>query len=336
MSGRGALLGAGDGPDIEPHSRYDQSITFDDDPEGEASALPYSPRPNPLDAVPNFSLLSGIRPTGARPDLLGNFEMGRPLDSPPPSRPALGYSPGFAPFGAAQDFSPRPAGPAAPARAPAAAPELAQLFAMMAKFQPQPLELSPHCKPFLPALVPSIGAIDAFIKVPRPDGEQDPLGLTVLDEPTIGCSNPQILRMQLREKFGVAGANDGDGYIGFIQNGSRNSKALTAFLESYDEISRNRPAPAMNYTYKMPDLEELIQEWPDELDSALSSLPLPTADMDMSLEEYTRVLCAMLDIPVKGNVVESLHVLFSLYQIFKEFGHPFAGSASRGSTPKPE
>jgi intraflagellar transport protein 46 len=203
---------------------------------------------------------------------------------------------------------------------------------LIAKFQPPPVDLAPHCKPFLPALVPSIGAIDAFIKVPRPDGEQDTLGLTVLDEPTIGCSDPQILRMQLREKFAVTGPNDSDSYIGFIPAAIRNPKALASFLESYDEISRNRAAPTMNYTYKMPDLGELMQEWSEEMDGALESLPLPTAEMDLSVEEYTRVICALLDIPVKGNLVESLHVLFSLYQMFKDFGH-FPG-ASRGSTPK--
>jgi intraflagellar transport protein 46 len=140
--------------------------------------------------------------------------------------------------------------------------------------------------------------------------------------------------MQLREKYGVVDSNDGDGYIGSISNPSQHAKALSSFLESYDEISRNRAAPTMNYTYKMPDLGDLMQEWPEEMDGALSSLPLPTADMDLTIDEYTRVICAMLDIPVKGNIVESLHVLFSLYQMFKDFGH-FPGTGSRGSTPKP-
>jgi intraflagellar transport protein 46 len=210
--------------------------------------------------------------------------------------------------------------------------ELAGIFSLISKFAPAPIELSPHCKPFLPALVPAIGAIDAFVKVPRPDGEPDALGLTILDEPTIGCSNPQILRMQLREKFGVAGSNETDGYIGFIQNPAKAPKSLTSFLESYDEISRARAAPTIVYTYKMPDLEDLMQEWPEEMDSALSALPMPAADMDLSVEEYARVICAMLDIPVKGNIVESLHVLFSLYQVFKVLPQ-FAGN-SRGSSPK--
>ena len=60
-----------------------------------------------------------------------------------------------------------------------------------------------------------------------------------------------------------------------------------------------------------------MQVWPDEMEQALESLPLPTAEMDLSLVEYAQVICALFDIPVKGNIVESLHVLFSLYQEFK-------------------
>jgi intraflagellar transport protein 46 len=330
-----------DAADIAPHSRFDQSITFDDDGSDPGPGA-FWPRPDPDEAPPNFAPLGGAQFTGDGLNGLSNFELKFPdAGARLPFGQTGGYSSGFAPFdppgGGPHEFSPRPSGPS-PAtrplasRAPASSPELTQLFSLISKFQPGPLELQPHCKPFLPALVPSIGAIDAFIKVPRPDGEQDPLGLSLLDEPTIGCSNPQILRMQLREKFGVVGCNEGDGYIGFIDTPSRNQKALASFLESFDEIQRNRAAPTMAYSYKMPDLEDLMQVWPEEMDGALASLPLPTADMDMTLEEYTKVICAMLDIPVKGNIVESLHVLFSLFQMFKDIGY-FAG-ASRGSTPK--
>jgi intraflagellar transport protein 46 len=272
-----------------------------------------------------------------RPAILSRFELNC---RDPCARVPTGYISGFAPFDPSraesafgfqgvrgmQEFSP---GPSPATRPPASSPELAQLFSLIWKFQPAPLELQPHYKPFLPALVLLIGAIDAFIKVPHPNGEQDALGLSVLDEPTIGCSNLQILRTQLREKFGVVGCNEGDGYIDIP---SQNQKVLTSFLESFDEISRNRAAPTMADSYKMPNLEDLIQIWPEDMEGVLSSLPLPAADMDMSLEEYTKVICAMFDIPVKGNIVKSVHVLFSLFQMFKDIGH-FAG-ASRGSTPK--
>ena len=55
--------------------------------------------------------------------------------------------------------------------------------------------------------------------------------------------------------------------------------------------------------------------------------------MDLSLEEYVRVICSMLDIPVYTNMVESLHVLFTLYSEFKNnqhFNHQHSGHAGPG------
>lgn len=197
-------------------------------------------------------------------------------------------------------------------------PELAQIFSLITDFNPEPTPISLHFKPFIPDLIPSIGAIDAFIKVPRPDDEFEPLGLTVLDEPTIGCSNPQVLKMELRERFGIT-TNDADGYIGSIENlNENNQKELDSWLESIEEIYRNRPPPTIAYTSAMPDLEQLAQEWPQAFDEVLQSVPLPAADLDLSIEEYAKIICAILDIPIRGNIIESLHVFFSLYSMFED------------------
>ena len=53
-------------------------------------------------------------------------------------------------------------------------------------------------KPFIPEYVPAIGDIDAFLKVPRPDGKEDSLGLIVLDEPSSRQSDPHVLNLQMR------------------------------------------------------------------------------------------------------------------------------------------
>ncbi|EAX87876.1 LOC300675 protein, putative [Trichomonas vaginalis G3] len=215
------------------------------------------------------------------------------------------------------EFSPRPSGN----DATTSNPELAQLFGLITSFQPEPIPIPPHFKPFLPDLIPAIGAIDAFIKVPRPDDEEEPLGLTVLDEPTIGCSDPQIVRMQLREKYGIVSAQEGDGYIGEIKDLENNQKALDTFLENYEEMIRDRPPPSIVYSYKMPDLNDLLDVWPEDIEKALESIPLPSADMDLTIEEYAKIICAFLDIPVKGNIIESLHVFFTLYMTFEENQH---------------
>ena len=43
-----------------------------------------------------------------------------------------------------------------------------------------------------------MGELDAFIKVPRPDGEDDRVGTLALDEPAAHQSDRTILEMQLR------------------------------------------------------------------------------------------------------------------------------------------
>jgi hypothetical protein len=43
----------------------------------------------------------------------------------------------------------------------------------------QSIELETKLKPFIPDYIPSIGGIDEFIKVPRPDSKPDFLGLKV-------------------------------------------------------------------------------------------------------------------------------------------------------------
>lgn len=196
--------------------------------------------------------------------------------------------------------------------------DMASLFSLITNFQPEPVEISVHWKPFIPDLIPAIGQIDAFIKIPRPDGEMDELGLVVVDEPSISQSNPQIQRMELREQYGInSPANEGDGYIGFIEDPQKNRKALTSWLESIEEVHRNRPPPTFIYSSKMPELEQLMEPWPEEFEETLKSVPLPSAEMDLSFEDYAKVICSLLEIPVHGNIIESLHHLFSLYAQFE-------------------
>lgn len=40
--------------------------------------------------------------------------------------------------------------------------------------------LEAKLKPFIPDYIPAIGEVDAFIKMPRPDGQPETLGLVTL------------------------------------------------------------------------------------------------------------------------------------------------------------
>lgn len=199
-----------------------------------------------------------------------------------------------------------------------ASTELASVFALITNFEPNMVELTVHWKPFIPPLTPAIGAIDAFIKVPRPDGELDDLGLVILDEPSIAQSNPQVLRMELREEYGISSpANEGDGYAGFIENAPKNQKALTSWLDAIEEIHRNRPPGNFIYSSTMPEIQDLMEVWPKAFEDALDAVGLPSAELDVSFEDLVRLMCAILEIPVRNNIVESLHCLFTLFAEFE-------------------
>jgi intraflagellar transport protein 46 len=59
---------------------------------------------------------------------------------------------------------------------------------------------------------------------------------------------------------------------------------------------------------------------------ALQGKNIPLEEIDLSVEEYSKFACALLDIPIhttnnNKNIIESLHVLFTLYSEFKANQH---------------
>ena len=56
---------------------------------------------------------------------------------------------------------------------------LTTYFSNPTSCQAHTIDLETKLKPFVPDYIPSVGSIDEFIKVPRPDGKPDFLGLKV-------------------------------------------------------------------------------------------------------------------------------------------------------------
>lgn len=82
----------------------------------------------------------------------------------------------------------------------------------------------------------------------------------------------------------------------------------------------------MNYTKNMPDIETLMQEWHPDMEQAFRQIQFPGPEIDMTVGDYARIICSMADIPVhkQGNnkaVIESLHVLFTLFSEFRANQH---------------
>ena len=77
-------------------------------------------------------------------------------------------------------------------------PEVADLFALIGRYRPAPTSLDTPLRPFIPDYMAAVGAPDAFLKPPRPDGKDDPLGLRVVDEPALHQSDAVVLELHLR------------------------------------------------------------------------------------------------------------------------------------------
>ncbi|XP_062342375.1 intraflagellar transport protein 46 homolog isoform X2 [Osmerus eperlanus] len=197
--------------------------------------------------------------------------------------------------------------------------EIKELFQYITRYTPQNIELDHKLKPFIPDFIPAVGDIDAFLKVPRPDGKPDNLGLLVLDEPCTKQSDPTVLSLWLSENSKQH--NITEVKVKSIENPEKNPKAIESWMESISELHRSKPPATVHYNRPMPDIDTLMQEWPPEFEELLGKVSLPTADINCDLAEYIDVICGILDIPVYKSRIHSLHVLFTLYSEFKNSQH---------------
>ncbi|KND00712.1 uncharacterized protein SPPG_03830 [Spizellomyces punctatus DAOM BR117] len=220
--------------------------------------------------------------------------------------------------------------------------ELQELFQYIQRYKPQEQELETELKSFIPDYVPAIGDIDAFIKIPRPDGNPDQLGLLSLDEPNTEQSDPTVLDLHLRAiTKSTAPIPTTVRSIDPI-NLKTNPKLIDAWIKNTRDLHAHKPPQTVHYTKRMPDIEELMQVWPSQVEEGLAKVNLPTADIDLPLSQFAAFLSLILDIPIsspsqpssknqssypsqKGaaptHVVEALHVMFTLYSEFKNSAH---------------
>jgi len=133
-----------------------------------------------------------------------------------------------------------------------------------------------------------------------------------------------------------------------------NPKHIDNWINSITELHANKPPPTVTYSRRMPDIEALMQEWSPELEAKISQVPLlalcdlisctdwfhlqinlPEASLNLSLPDFARLACAILDIPVypspavvegapkplSNHLIESLHVMFTLWLEFRNSEH---------------
>jgi intraflagellar transport protein 46 len=135
--------------------------------------------------------------------------------------------------------------------------EIKELFQYIGRYSPHNIELETKMRPFIPDYIPAVGEIDPFVKVPRPDGEPDALGLTVLDEPASHQSDAIVMQLQLRAI--TKASSHQPVAVRSIESAEKDPRAVRAWVDSIKELHRNKPQPSVSYSKPMPDIEELMQ-----------------------------------------------------------------------------
>jgi len=198
--------------------------------------------------------------------------------------------------------------------------EIEEAFQMITRYKPHTIELDTVLKPFIPEFVPSIGEVDAFLKMPRPDNKPCGLGTVCLDEPALNPSDPSILDLKLISLSKNQDLQPME--VRSIENAEKNPKEIENWVKRIEELNRGKPAAMVVYTRRMPDIEQLMQVWFAEFEEYLQENPLPDmAELDLDLKEYIKVIASILDVPAYGELTQTLHVIFTLYSEFKTNQH---------------
>lgn len=202
-------------------------------------------------------------------------------------------------------------------------PDVKELFPFIGLFTPRTIDLDVKLKPFIPDYIPAVGDVDPFIKVPRPDGGDDQLGLTVLDEPSVSKqSDVTLLSLKLKalnKDINVRSSVNTD-KIKTVSNAAEIDSWVESIRKLRQETSLVTTSGNRN-SRNQSDIESLMQEWDPDFEHLLNSVSLPPPDIDCSLEDYVSIICALLDIPVHGSKISSLQTLFSLYNEFRTSQH---------------
>lgn len=216
-------------------------------------------------------------------------------------------------------------------------PEIKQLFEYIVRYTPQKLDIEYKLQPFIPDYIPAVGDIDAFLKVLPPklpadsSGQEEEmqkhlstLGLKVLDEPCGNQTDPALLHMKLRSVSTATGALIAAGPPPAI---AKSGKDIDRWISEMQTIHANRSQQqqvmqSVNAIPTVGDIDQLMSEWPPELEQALDVIGLPSPQLDCSLTTYIEILCTLLDIPIgaektQADYINALNTLFNLYSAIR-------------------
>jgi len=149
---------------------------------------------------------------------------------------------------------------------------------------------------------------NSFDCVPRPDGIDDGVDL---DERLLQ-RNQAVVELRLRNQLKASSPNV------LSIDAHSNPDAIDEWVHAVEEVHATKKR-ASAHQNELPNVEELMQPWPREMEDALNSgeAVLPPADIDLSLEEYAMMLCSLFGIP-NTEPLSSVHTLMTLFAEYKE------------------
>ena len=120
--------------------------------------------------------------------------------------------------------------------------------------------------------------------------------MAVLDEPsTKSQSDSTLLNLQLRAvSKDVKITRD----VGSATKTANSQKDIESWIENirhlHEVTSGSSTSLSLFHSQKLPDVEQLMQEWPDHFENALNQFDLPTADLNCTLDEYATIICSKI------------------------------------------
>uniref|UniRef100_A0A0K0ECS9 Intraflagellar transport protein 46 homolog n=1 Tax=Strongyloides stercoralis TaxID=6248 RepID=A0A0K0ECS9_STRER len=200
--------------------------------------------------------------------------------------------------------------------------ELSKLFEMIEDYTPINIDPPYRLLPFIPDYAPAVGDVDPFIKIPRPDEIEDNLGLTILDEPAIEQSDPTAIGLVMSKNFKeVTNIDDKDAPVRQISSNANKTAILNQWITNVKEIQTTKQATTVPHIKNLPDIEKLMQEWPENVEKVIRNVRLPTANLNVDLKDFVDICLGIVDIPVIDSRIKSLHIFFTLYAEFKKSQH---------------
>lgn len=204
------------------------------------------------------------------------------------------------------------------------AQDVKQLFLLITAYVPQVTEIETILKPFIPEYIPTVGEVDAYLKIPRPDGQPESLGLYQIDEPALNQSKKSEMDYIIKE-FYLANNSEIE-KIHSVENAHKNPKEIVSWIQTVDSHQAKKSAPTVVYSQKMPDIDFLLEPWGTEFERFLGEIPIPMENLDtIPMDVQVKFACSILDIPIHpgtdNNMIESLHLMFTMYSGLRENQH---------------